>query len=106
MPWLTERLDAEQYWPNVSEVEDFALSSLLTSARIQCEAFAPALPEGAEVPENYRFAQALQARALYRAGLAGTGDQIGADGLTVTVFPMDWQVKALLRPKRGVPVIR
>jgi len=78
---------------------------LLAAARTQCEAFAPALEEGEDVPENYRLAQALQARALYRSGIAGSGDQIGPDGLTVTVFPMDWTVKRLLRPET-VPVIR
>ena len=68
----------------------------------QCVAFAP-VPKTALVPERYRRALVMQARALYRATLVGSGDSIGLDGISVTVFPMDWTVKNLLRPKRGVP---
>lgn len=72
-------------------------------ARIQCERFAPALAPDAIVPENYVAAQILQTRALVRSGIAGSGDQSNDYGETVTLFPMDWTVKNLLRPKRGVP---
>lgn len=117
MPWLigdqTDLAQVEQFWPTVAEVDPAALPSLLASARVQCEAFAPSLTttleDGstvtAEPPVNYLQAQALQARALYRAGVAGSGDTIGPDGLTVTVYPMDWTVKNLLRPRRAVPAI-
>lgn len=53
----------------------------------------------APVPDRLVLAQVMQARALYRSALAGSGDGIGADGLSVTVFPMDWTVKNLLRPR-------
>ena len=105
--WLTPfEVRAEPYWPTCDVNLDTALATLLTSARIQCEAFAPALAADAVIPENYRLAQAMQARALYRSTTVGSGDQFGADGLTVTVFPMDWTVKNLLRPRRGLPVLR
>lgn len=102
------------FWPTVDEVDPDELAALLVSARVQCEAFAPSLSTTdpitgvvtvADVPVNYRHAQAVQARALYRSGQVGSGDQMGGDGMTVTVFPMDWTVKALLRPRRGAPVI-
>jgi hypothetical protein len=48
----------------------------------------------------------MQARAIWNATKTGPADSLGADGLTVTVFPLDWNIKALLRPKRGCPVIR
>ena len=89
------------YWPGVDEVDLDELSLLLASAQVQCAAFAPDLGDDVTVPANYRHAQVLQARALYRAGMAGSNDQIGLDGQSVTVFPMDWTVKSLLRPKRG-----
>lgn len=91
------------YWPGATSLSDDELAPLLASAQIQCEAYAPALDDAVMVPDNYRHGQALQARALYRSGIAGSGDQIGMDGMAVTVFPMDWTVKALLRPRRGVP---
>jgi hypothetical protein len=42
----------------------------------------------------------MQARAVYNSVKAGSGDQVGPDGLTVTVYPMDWNVKNLLRPRK------
>lgn len=82
-----------------------ALTLYLTAAYGQCVEFAPALAVDAPVPANYRLAQVLQARALQRSTVAGSGDQMGGDGFTVTVFPMDWNVKNLLRPTKGTPVI-
>lgn len=115
--WL-EAIEAryQPYWPGdhtdgayrdeqAEDLDDSSLDVLLTSAREQCEAYAPALPPGADVPERYRLAQSLQARALFRAGLT-TGQSIGADGLVLPVFAMDWHVKALLRPPSGRPIIR
>lgn len=113
MDWLTaEEARTEPYWPGPNgdplpppEGEPDPLTALLTSAREQCQEYAPVLAEGADVPERYRLAQSLQARSLYRAGLT-SGDSIGADGLTIPTFPMDWHVKALLRPRSGRPVVR
>lgn len=105
--WLTYAAAAEPYWPGVVDVDDEdQVGALLASARVQCEAFAPGAPEGddVEVSESWRLAQGLQARALWRSGVAGSGDRIGGDELAVTVFPMDWTVKALLRPARK-PVV-
>jgi len=81
--------------------EDDQLWELLESARIQCEAYAP--PLGDVVPVNYRQAQLMQARNLWQSVRQDPGSQLGPDGMTITVFPLDWIVKALLRPKRGVP---
>ena len=99
-----------RYWPGASDLDPGELDALLSSSAIQCDAYAPAvtsttLVDGVETevegfaPENYLHAQALQARALYRSTMAGSGDQIGIDGQAVQVFPMDWTVKLLLRPK-------
>lgn len=122
--WLTTA-DArgEAYWPTC-DLDNDGLHALLTSAEVQCTAYAPDVahaasvtgaqildtdaddvPTEALVPETWRKAQAFQARALHRSTLAGNGDTIGGDGLTVTVFPLDWTVKALLRPARK-PVVR
>lgn len=91
------------YWPSVDEVPEDALPLLLASAKDQCAAYATTLAEGEDVPNRYRHAQVLQAKALWRSSNAGTDGNLGADGMTVTVFPMDWTVKRLLRPQRGVP---
>lgn len=54
------------------------------------------------VPEHYVAGQVLQTRALIRAGLAGGEDRTGVEE-HVTVYPLDWTVKLLLRPRRGKP---
>lgn len=105
--WLTPtETRAEPYWPECEVDDDDALARLLASARTSCEAFAPQLEDGVDVPENYRLAQASQARAVWRAG-GGTNDgtDLGGGEYAVTVYPLDWNVKALLRPKRGRPAI-
>lgn len=122
--WLEGQAQAAPYWPGIGDLDEPDALALLTSALEQCQAYAPDVTAAAGVsgaqitdtdtdgtvveahaPESWRLAQALQARALYRSGIAGSGDQIGVDGLSVTVFPMDWTVKNLLRPRAGKPVI-
>lgn len=99
-PWLTpsDPLVVE-LWPDAPS--DATAVVLLESAQEQCEAFL--FPQVASVPIKGRFKVALlmQARAQHRSLVAGGGDQIGGDGFTVTVWPMDRTVKALLRPPRA-----
>ena len=98
--WIT-LTEVRDQWSD-APLDNVELAALLDVAHDQCVAFAP-VPKTALVPERYRRALVMQARALYRATLVGSGDSIGLDGISVTVFPMDWTVKNLLRPKRGVP---
>lgn len=96
-----------EVWPEGADLSPDLADVLLTSAREACEAYAPAPPDGADVTiaESWRVAQVMQSRAVYRSFKAGAGDQIGGDGLAVTVFPLDWSVRQLLRPRTGRPVI-
>ena len=98
----------EQDWAD-APVDEAVLTSYLQAAHEQCVEFlphtrdvddvlVPAIPD--PVPARLVKAQIMQARAIYRSVIAGDGNGIGADGLQITVFPMDWTVKALLRPKR------
>lgn len=92
-------------WPDYVNYDDTddGLSFVLYCARVQCEDFAPALAEGATVPENYVAAQVLQTRALVRLGIVGDNGGANSVGDVVQLFPMDWSVKNLLRPKKGKP---
>lgn len=94
-------------WADGVTLSEGTAELLLTSAWEQCEAYAPAAPDGEDVAvsDRFRLAQVMQARALWRSGMAGSGDQLGGGDLAVTVFPMDWTVKRLLRPQRGRPVV-
>ncbi|MET4053589.1 hypothetical protein ABID81_002967 [Frigoribacterium sp. PvP054] len=91
-------------WVDAMHLDDEQLEELLAAARIQCEAYAPAVV--GEVPVNYRQAQLLQARNLWQAIKTDQGGDIGPDGYAVPVYAMDRVVKGLLRPKRGVPYVR
>ena len=103
--WITDPDDDRLtvLWAGAADYGD-DLAFPLAVAATQCGLFAPALPAGADVPEHWVAAQVLQCRALVRAGVVGDGDRAGLDGAdVVTVFPMDWTVKNLLRPRRGKP---
>lgn len=87
------------------------LASYLLAAYDQCVEYlphrtcdgerVPVLPDlGSAAEARCRLAQIMQARAIYNSVVTGGGDQVGPDGMTVTVFPMDWTVRNLLRPRR------
>ena len=94
-----------ELWPGSVDYSPETVTEFLAAARAQVEAFAPTLADPDDVPGRYALAQALQARAIARATTAGDGGQMGGDGLTLTIFPMDWSIKALIRPVKGRPVI-
>lgn len=96
--------EARDKWRDAPE-SDTALFELLETARITCVAFAPELAEGTAVPLNYRAANLMQARNQWNASKVDPNGQVGADGFQITIFPLDWAVKALLRPKNPRPVI-
>jgi hypothetical protein len=90
-------------WPEAEDLDEAVLTSYLMAAFGQAVEFLPPVdlkPYPETIPDTWKQAQIMQARALHRSNVAGSGDQMGGDGLTVTVFPMDWTVKNLLRPKR------
>lgn len=98
--WLT--LDqARQRWADAPQ-NDVALYELLDTARIQCVEYAPAIPIGAVISTAYRHAQYLQARALYMASITNQADAVGVEGFTVRSYPLDWNIRALLRPKKAI----
>lgn len=99
-------------WPDARTIPDDSLWLILESARIACQAYAPTLPASINpplppvVPPNYLEAQLTQARAIWNMmQTAPQGDVIGIDQLQVRVYPLDWNIRQLLRPKRGVPVV-
>jgi hypothetical protein len=90
------------YWPEAEDLDPTVLTTYLQTAYVQCVAILPPeylVPYPVPIPPNYIKAQIDQAHALWRANVAGSGDQIGSEGLTVTVYPMDWHVQNELRPK-------
>ena len=107
--WVdTENPSIREEWRDVPEDPDVR-ERYLRAAYEQCLAFLPQkrdvlgnlVPDvPITVPERFRLAQINQARALFNSVISGPNDSFGPEGQTVTVFPMDWTVKNLLRPKR------
>jgi hypothetical protein len=102
--WVPSLEYVRERWSDAPE-DDIVLGTYLIAAVQQCSAFTgisdtDPIGENPELEERHCLAQVYQARALWRSGKAGNADQVGPDGFTVTVFPMDWTVKDLLRPKR------
>lgn len=94
---------ARREWQG-APVDDAVLYDLLVSAREQVLAFAPAV---VGVPVRYRQAQVMQARNSWNAHQRNQGspDAYGSEGFVVTVHPLDWHIRQLLRPATAVPVV-
>lgn len=105
MAWHTKATLREQ-WDNAPGV-DSLLDELLAVAQHQVLEFAPALAEDAEIPDHYRLAQMLQARALWESQTArtsGDADMIGGDQ-QVRVYPMSATIRSVLRQATAFKVI-
>lgn len=98
--WLSLE-QARAQWAD-APLEDLFLFQLLDTAKEQCVAYAPVLPLGAVVPARYVQAQLTQARALYQSTIANQNDNVGIEGFAVRVFPLDFTIRAMLRPKRAI----
>lgn len=102
--WHTNDTAREQ-WLDAPDDDD-QLSDLLEVAKEQILAFAPARNDADPVPAGYVVAQLMQARNIWNASQADPANGgIGPDGFVSRPFPLDWMVKQLVRPKRGVPVV-
>lgn len=105
MTWITIT-EARDQWPD-APMDDDRLQQMLDAAHAQVVAYAPALADGAAVPANYREAELLQLMALGQATARNGDDVVGfGDGFAIRVRPLGQDVKSLLRPRRGKPVVR
>lgn len=104
MTWATLD-DVRKDWAD-APLDDELLQRKLDAAHEQLLAYAPTLADGAPVPQRYVEAEVLQVRALWQAQ-ERDGDVIGyGDGFAVRVRPLNQDVKSLLRPRRGKPIVR
>lgn len=93
-------------------LDDDQLQELLDVAQGQVIAYAPALPEPEEgenldIPAHYRTGQLMQARNIWNAQkVDAASGGMGEDTFVARPHPLDWMVKQVLRPRRGVPHVR
>lgn len=97
-PWATLAELQADTWRDRPASTDLC-QHLLDVAQEQLEAYAPALPAGAEPPARYKRAVLLQVREVWAASTRDSGtDTIGVEGLVVRVRPLSAAVRQLLRP--------
>jgi hypothetical protein len=103
--------DARRLWPDAPD-DDVALFMLLESARIAVVSYAPAIPIPAPpaipvIPVNYLQAQLAQTRAIWNMAQTSPQalDAIGFDNYAIRVYPLDYNIRQLIRPRSGRPVL-
>ena len=92
-------------WPDAEFIADPLLWKVLEVSKLECLAYAPALVVDAPIPLNYLDAQGVQARNRWNARKVAPDGTTGEGDFVIRPFPLDWHVKAILRPKQGLPVI-
>jgi len=101
---------ARDEWPDAPTDEsvdgDSTLTTLLDVAKDAVLAYAPAVEEPlTDIPEGYRLAQLMQARNVWNSSKASPGGDLDNGSYGISTFPLDWQVRQLIRPKAGKPWI-
>lgn len=94
---------ARKLWKD-APADDDVLNMYLSAASDAVSAYQ--YDQGAVSSDTYDMAVTFQARNIWNSSKAsaGTGDFDGS-GYGLTSAPLDWQVKNLLRPQRGIGAI-
>lgn len=104
-----------KFWKDAPADED-VLNAYLTAARDAVLAYAPTIDgdqytveDGmivpTEIPDRYALAQAMQARNTWNSIKASPGGEMDGSSYGISAYPLDWSVKQLLRPQRGMGAI-
>lgn len=96
---------ARQLWADGPD-GDRQMFELLDIAKRAVIAYAPALPDGTRPPTSYARGQLMQARNVWNAGDVSATGETGMESFALTPHPLDWTIKQLLRPQRGIPAVR
>lgn len=105
--WYTET-SIQNVWRESQAMSSAERTELLAVAREECEAYAYAedIKDPSNIPARVALAHRLHAQAIWNSQkTTGRDDDNTLSGQTVTVYPMDWQVKQHLRPRGAVPGI-
>lgn len=96
----------QEAWDDAANLDDEQLFELLEIAKQAVLAYAEALELDQWPPTNYWKAQAMQAQNVWNSSRVNPVSGGDGDGsFVLRPFPLDWQIKQLLRPQSAVPVI-
>lgn len=110
--WYTLE-EAQADWPGLGAPDADQLQLLLDVSQAECLAFSPVtteyvvdddgylVPVSTEIPDGHRWAHLAHARNIWNAQKVNPSGGLGDDtqGFALTPFPMDWSVRARLRPR-------
>lgn len=111
--WYTAN-SAKSADKNLSQIDATVLGQIVAAARNQVVSLPPLpvklapgeepveLPAG-QIPDHWALGHLMQIQALVKSNKVGPGDVSGPEGFTVRVYPMDWNIKAVLRPPTTDP---
>ena len=89
----------QNIWPDAAHIDPTVFEVVMRTANSVCEAYAPALSENAQIPDNYKLAEIFQARDIWSKFNGGAAQTFGADDLNIPVYPLVFVARDLLRPK-------
>lgn len=98
--WYTVE-EAQAAWPGLGAPDVEQLQQLLDVSKAECVAYSPVTDEN-DIPDGHRWAHLAHARNIWNAQKVNPAGGIGGlDGSTFALqaFPMDWNVRARLRPR-------
>lgn len=99
--WYTLE-EAQQDWAGLGVPDATRMQSLLDVSKAECLVFSPvSSTDPDDIPEGHRWAHLAHARNIWNAEKVNPSGGIGDDqqGFALTPFPMDWSIKARLRPR-------
>ena len=87
--------------------DEGVLDLYLIAAEVTVLAYAPHDADGYPLPEDatLKLAIVMQARNLWNSAKASPAGDFDGSGFGLSTMPLDWQIKQLLRPQRGVGAI-
>jgi hypothetical protein len=116
---------ARKLWRD-APADDETLQLYLNSAQTAVISYAPPLTQGlidalypseylfpsdnlfpmeTLIPESWLLAQIMQARNIFNSSKASPGGDFEGSGYGLSAFPLDWQVRQLIRPQRALGAI-
>lgn len=88
-------------WPGAPVENEELCGTLLSTARDQVLAYAPADADEEAPDVRLVYAQLQQARNLWAAGRADESGDIGTEGYSFVPRPLDKTIRGIIRPVRG-----
>ena len=89
-------------WADAEHIPDALLYRMLEVSKGEVLSYGPTLADDDVIPSRFKDAQGMQARNRWNARRVSPDGGMGSEEFVIRPFPLDWHVKATIRPKRVV----